>query len=99
MLRCGCRSPCFSRRNHGRERTGRQSGAREELPVSLGHVDAAGRGGGARPTDSGRPTRQVQRLRRRPSRKVGDNMALNIDWMWLIIGIVLGMFVVPTVLK
>jgi|HubBroStandDraft_1064217.scaffolds.fasta_scaffold195087_3 hypothetical protein len=26
-------------------------------------------------------------------------MALNIDWMWLIIGIVLGMFVVPTVLK
>jgi hypothetical protein len=25
-------------------------------------------------------------------------VALNIDWMWLIIGIVLGMFVVPTVL-
>ena len=26
-------------------------------------------------------------------------MALNIDWMWLIIGVVLGMFVVPTVLS
>jgi hypothetical protein len=26
-------------------------------------------------------------------------MALNIDWMWLIVGIVLGMFVVPTVIS
>ena len=26
-------------------------------------------------------------------------MALRIDWLWLVIGIVLGMFVVPTVIK
>lgn len=25
-------------------------------------------------------------------------MAIHVDWLWLIVGIVLGMFVVPTVL-